>query len=331
LNQPDQYDLFGSASPSVSNTVDPAPVSADVHDIARRLPSTIRLGTSSWSFPGWAGIVYTGRSDKQRLARAGLEAYACHPLLRAVGIDRGFYAPVMATAFASYASMVPDDFYFVVKAHHLCTSPLTLSFDGRPRTRNTNFLAPDFALEHVAEPLCNGLGTARVSLLLQFSPMSRYLSVDERAEFPDRLCRFLMALPEALAVAVELRDPALFTADYLCALDTAGATHCINIHPRGASLAAQIALARTGGNAPTVVRWMLGNGLAYEAAKQRYQPFDRLVDPDSRTRARVAQHCAALHQAGGRCVVIANNKAEGSAPLTLVELARAIVSQAVDH
>ncbi|WP_204320593.1 hypothetical protein, partial [Klebsiella pneumoniae] len=54
----------------------------------------LRIGTSSWSYPGWDGLVYAGEYSDSMLARKGLAAYAQHPLLRTVSIDRGFYAPI---------------------------------------------------------------------------------------------------------------------------------------------------------------------------------------------------------------------------------------------
>ena len=38
--------------------VGPAPAAEGLRSIAARLPQNLFLGTSSWSFPGWAGIVY---------------------------------------------------------------------------------------------------------------------------------------------------------------------------------------------------------------------------------------------------------------------------------
>ena len=61
-----------------------------------RLPPTLRMGTSSWSFPGWAGIVYPRSVPASVLAREGLREYARRPLLRTVGIDRSYYAAVRA-------------------------------------------------------------------------------------------------------------------------------------------------------------------------------------------------------------------------------------------
>jgi hypothetical protein len=70
-----------------------------------------------------------------------------------------------------------------------------------------------------------------------------------------------------------------------------------------------------------LVRWMLHAGLGYEDARTRYQPFDRLVDEDLPTRELVARAIFDGLLGERSAFVIANNKAEGSAPLTLFRLA----------
>ena len=82
--------------------------------VAAQLPVTLRLGTSSWSFVGWNGIVYAPGTKQNQLAHGGLAAYGKHPLLRTVGIDRTFYAPIAEDLFAQYAVSVPPDFRFLV-------------------------------------------------------------------------------------------------------------------------------------------------------------------------------------------------------------------------
>ena len=47
----------------------PAPITPDVADAAAGLPPNVRLGTSSWYFPGWDGIVYDGDFAQTKLAR----------------------------------------------------------------------------------------------------------------------------------------------------------------------------------------------------------------------------------------------------------------------
>ena len=67
---------------------------AEAREVAEHLPADVYFGTSSWSFPGWAGIVYSRERTTSDLARNGLREYAQHPLLKTVGIDRSYYAPV---------------------------------------------------------------------------------------------------------------------------------------------------------------------------------------------------------------------------------------------
>lgn len=47
----------------------PAPITPDVADAAAGLPPNVRLGTSSWYFPGWDGIVYDGDFAQTKLSR----------------------------------------------------------------------------------------------------------------------------------------------------------------------------------------------------------------------------------------------------------------------
>jgi hypothetical protein len=76
-----------------------------------------------------------------------------------------------------------------------------------------------------------------------------------------------------------------------------------------------------------VARWNLHAGRGYEEARADYFPFDRLVEPDEPTRAALAR-LAALRAASGDDVFITiNNKAEGSAPLSVLALAERIVAQ----
>ncbi len=109
-------------------------------------------------------------------------------------------------------------------------------------------------------------------------------------------------------------------------LDT-GATHCACAHPRMPGVGAQWQAAPGRPGSPRLARWLLHGSQTYEAARTRYAPFDRLLDPDPAVRSELATASAAALREGRDVTVIANNKAEGSAPLTLRELAAALVRQ----
>ncbi|MCA9738437.1 MAG: DUF72 domain-containing protein [Gemmatimonadota bacterium] len=342
-----QTDLFSGEHAALERSaVAPAPASPELQELAGRLPPRLRLGTSSWSFPGWAGIVYDRRAPESLLARKGLEPYARHPLLRAVGVDRTFYEPLPTLAFREYADAVPADFRFVVKADRRLTIPHLAGPDhpfGAPpppgereqrvrarggiHSANPLFLDAEYARRAVVEPVQSGLGARLAVLLLQFPPLDPAI-VGGPGAFAGRLRQFLARMPSALTVAVEVRTPALLTAAYRDALEAYGAVHAFTVHPTMPPLRQQQAQVSMASGRPLVVRWMLGHGLSYEDARDRYAPFDALVAEDVTARRWIADLVGEALDADRDAYVIVNNKAEGSSPLSIVKLARLLAREA---
>lgn len=326
-----QLDLFGEQTPAraalaaPSSQPLPAELDEEVAALGRALPPRLHLGTSSWSFPGWAGIVYRDALPEPLLSREGLRAYSAHPVLNCVGIDRTFYAPVSATEFARYAAQVPDTFRFVVKAPALVTDAFIRGEGGKPAGESPRFLDAAFAAAHFVAPCVEGLGPKAGALVFQFSPLGRSI-VRDPARFAARLHRFLDALPPGPLYAVELRDAGLLGAPLAAALGATRARYCFGVHSRMPDIGAQASALAGLTPGPLVARWNLHAGYAYGAAKAHYAPFDRLVDEDPATRGALAERCLATLSAGHPAFVIANNKAEGSAPLSLIELARAVLA-----
>jgi len=333
---PGQLSLFelGPSAPSRrpmdrGPLVHPAPVADELHALAQRLPPRVYLGTSSWSFPGWEGLVYARAYPKASLAREGLRAYAQQPLLRAVGLDRSFYGPLDAATLADYAAAVPDGFRFLAKAHEALTLarfPRHRRYGDRRGRDNPLWLDAAYATEHVVQPFVEGLGAKAGVLLFQLSPQDED-ALGGRHGFPELLHRFLTALPPGPCYAVELRNHKLLTPAYAAALRDANALHCVSVHPRMPDVRTQ---ARQVGalEAPgLVVRWMLTPRMSYEVAKKYYHPFDTLVDPDPIAREGIAGLVRAMSERGRPSLVIVNNKAEGCAPRSIEMLARAIVGE----
>lgn len=303
----------------VPRRVGAAQVDPAIARAADQLPRRIRLGTSSWNFPGWRGLVWDREWAEGTLSRGGLAAYATHPLLRCVGVDRTFYRPIDAATFREMADQVPEDFRFLVKAPESLVSRRPMHGEGR-------FLDVGFAAEHLVHPFLEGLGPKGGPLLFQFPPMGLR---SERAatDTADEIERFLAALPRGPLYAVEVRDRLLLGAGWGDRLARAGAVHCYSVHPSMPSPLEQARAAPPRPGAPLVCRWMLHGGTTYEQAAERYHPFDRIVDPDPGAREEFA---AMLERAASQerdCFLIANNKAEGSAPITLALLAEAILAR----
>lgn len=302
-----------------------AAITPEIRDLARQLPDRLRLGASSWHFPGWRGIVWADTVPPGDLSRHGLAAYAQHPLFSAVGVDRSFYAPLSAWQYEVYARQVPAHFRFTVKAPGALTMPLAHAEQGAKNLPNAQFLDAAYAADQFVGPAMAGLGAKAGPLLFQFPPLGRALTrAPER--FIAQLQEFLGRLPQGPLYAVEMRDERMITRRFFSSLNEVKARYCIGVHPRMPPVAAQAAAMSGFGPGPLIVRWNLRSGYGYEDARTRFTPFDRLVDEDSATRESIARLCTATLAAGHECTVIANNKAEGSAPLTLIKLAQSVVA-----
>jgi uncharacterized protein YecE (DUF72 family) len=241
-----------------------------------------------------------------------------------VGLDRTFYAPLPAGELARHAAQVPDGFRFLVKASRLCTSPWLADGPGRGAAReNPRYLDPGWARDAVVGPAVEGLSDRLGTVLFQFPPLPRSETRDP-ARFAGRLSSFLAGLPAGAPCAVEIRNAELLVPAYAAALLDAGACHGFTVHPTMPPLAAQAEVVAPEAQPSLVVRWMLGHGRGYEEARELYAPFDRLAAPDPDARASVAELVRRAARAGREGMVIVNNKAEGSSPLSVIELARAI-------
>jgi uncharacterized protein YecE (DUF72 family) len=226
---------------------------------------------------------------------------------------------------------VPDDFSFVVKAPALVCDAVMRDEQGRAKVANPHFLDAAIAAREFVVPCTEGLGDKAGPLVFQVSPLPRSL-VEEATALVERLAAFFAALPQELGkhrplYALEVRNAELLTPRLMKMLAAAGVRYCVGLHDRMPEVERQeAALKALDGDAPgpLVVRWNLHRGFLYQAAKQRYEPFDRLVDEDPETRLVLARMVAAAFKAKRKVWVTANNKAEGSAPLSLLKLAEQI-------
>jgi uncharacterized protein YecE (DUF72 family) len=318
----EQASLF-ELGPSAIEAAVPKP---EHQQLAASLPKSTYLGTMSWSFPGWRGLLYAADTDPKQLAADGLVAYAKHPLLTAVEIDRTYYEPIAAAAFRHYASQVPDDFRFLVKAHEGCTVrrfPMHPRYGKQRGESNSLYLDCEHALAQVVAPAVEGLGSKLGALLFQFPPQD----AGDPRRFAAELHAFLARLPRGVPIAVELRNAELLTLDYAAALTDTGVVHCHNVWGQMPALLTQAKRLPAATRRPLVVRWLMRRGLDYETARVRYAPFDRLAEPDPLNREAIAMLVAKAAHFDVPALVLVDNKAEGCSPESVVALARRIVEK----
>ena len=315
-----QLDLFEPASPSgpepeedeapkrgpfVAGGTRPDP---RLRDLAARLPAHVRLGTSSWTFPGWAGIVYHRRYRSERaFVRESLAEYAQHPLFRTVGIDRSYYGPLEAKELAAYAAQLPAGFRCVSKAWNEITTP------GAKHWLDASVFA-----DQVTGPMLAAFSVHAGPIVLEIPRTDVRLDPDG---FARDLERFLARAADGLRYAVEVRDPKLMTKRYFDVLRDRGATHVFVYWSRMPTLGEQL---DRDGSMPgpfVVARLLLPPGRSYEQERERFRPFDRLQEPQAEMRDDVVRLVRTAGNRGFETYVLVNNKAEGSAPETVRALA----------
>jgi uncharacterized protein YecE (DUF72 family) len=257
------------------------------------------------------------------LAKEGLREYVQHPLLRTVGIDRSYYAPVPREDLARFAQDLPDGYLCCAKAPAAVTSA-TLRERGR-HLPNPDFLSAERFIADVLEPCARHFARHAGPFVLQFSPTSNSHTADAQA-FVEGLDRLLGQLPREFQYAVEIRDRWVLTEPYRATLARHGAGHIYNYWSAMPMPGVQARVIPPEDLPFVVVRLLLKPGTWYEHQRQVFAPFDALAAPDEQMRDDVIGIIRRSVNAGRGVFLLVNNKAEGSAPLTIEALAERLVA-----
>lgn len=309
-----QIGLFlGAPSP-------PPPPRLDADErLDARLAPRLRFGPSTWTFPGWAGIVYPPGTGREELIERGLEHASRHPLFRTVGIDRSHYAPLTEDELRRYDAQLPPGYPCVIKAWNVLTTPTHET--GSP---NPAFLDPHVCEQHVLLPLARAFPDHVGALVFQFPPISPR-DLPHPDAFAERLDAFLGALPTAFPYAVEIRNRELLRPGYLEVLARHRTAHVLNLWERMPDVGRQLAIPGIFTAPHVVCRLSIPPGNRYEDQKRKFAPFDRIVAPDEAMRASIVALARACREAQRALFLTVNNKVEGSSPLTVRALIERIV------
>jgi uncharacterized protein YecE (DUF72 family) len=273
----------------------------------------IRIGTCSWKYDSWRGIVYpeTGEYDP-------LREYARH--FDTVEIDQWFWSlfetekaalpdPVLAQ---QYAAAVPAHFRFTVKAPNSITLTHHYRKDkARPLRANPHFLSLALYEEFLGrlEPMAGKIAL----VMLQFEYLNRQ-KMASLADFQELLEPFLAARPRAVPLAIECRNPNYLNDAYFDFLRRHDVQHvfCQGYYmPPVWELEEKCAGQLT---AAVVIRLMGADRQGIEArSKDDWSLVRDAKDDELRRVVAMAQR---LRKRGKRVYININNHYEGSAPRT---------------
>ena len=299
------------------------PTPEAVAALAARLSPLVRFGTSSWTYPGWRGLIYhrdypaTGAVAKQ------LGEYARWPLFRTVGIDSFFYRPPSVATLQSYAAVLPADFRCVSKVWdritaHTFNSPRDPAHRGE---RNPDWLNPQLFLAEVLDPMREHFGEHLGPLVFEFQAIGKREGCSPD-QFIQALDRFFGALPAGAPYAVEVRNPEFLSPGYFAVLREHGVAHVFNAWTRMPPIGEQLLLHESITADFVVARALLRPGRTYAEAVDAFAPYDQIQEENPLLRNDLVALARTAINLRIPAYVIANNRAEGCSPLTIAAVAQ---------
>jgi len=313
---------LGSGAP-IPEAAQPLPPREQLMAWRARIPESIRFGTSTWTYPGWAGQVYSRIWPEQGASARMLAEYARFPLFGTVGIDSSYYGPPRPKTLAGWARALPPGFPCVSKVWDRIT---VHTFTGRREAaelagrRNPDFLNPNLFLSEVYAPFREHFGDHTGPFVFEFQTIAGRDA--EAAWFTEQLDQFLGVLPTAGRYAVEVRNEEFLTPAYFAVLREHNTAHVFNSWSRMPSIGRQLGLDAAVTADFLLARALLRPGRSYAEAVELFKPYDRIRDRNPELRTDLVRLATTAQALRIPAYLIVNNRAEGNAPHTIAALAR---------
>ena len=288
------------------------------------LSPLIRFGTSTWTYEGWQGQIYTRKYTKTAFTRECLGEfcqylYRGQPLFRTVGNDATFYRPPSANQLTRYLTQIPEDFQMCFKVWEELTIPTYAKharYGSRAGQVNPNFLNADAFTKLVLQPYRDAqFGPNTGPFLFEFQ---RHGMPAE--EFIGKLDDFFDSVSAEFRYAVEIRNAGLLGPRYHDMLRAHGVAHVYNHWSYMPPLAEQHQRMETMTAPFTVIRLLTPLKMTYEAAKKRAEPYDKIVGELPEMRKDTVSLIQEATAENRSTYILVNNRAEGNAPLTIQAL-----------
>jgi uncharacterized protein YecE (DUF72 family) len=273
------------------------------------------IGTCSWKYPSWEGLVYSSRETDSFLPEYSKR-------YNSVEIDQWFWSLGKGgaslpkrEAVLEYDTATPNDFRFTVKCPNAITLTHHYAKKGEPATANPKFLDTGLfgAFIDAVAPLIPKIGL----FIFQFE----YLNKDKmpsKGAFLDRLAGFLGALPEGLPYAVEIRNPRWMDAAWFDMLREIGAAPVMLQGYWMDDVAGLIDMYgdRAGDTVCVRLHGEDREGMDEKAGSD----WSRIIRPKDEELARIAYSIKTSFGRGTTVYISVNNHYEGCAPRTIGRL-----------
>lgn len=280
-------------------------------DIARLAAEGIYIGTTSWKYRGWEGLIYKGGYvSEAQFQRVSLREYtSCFPT---VGVEFTYYTWPMADMMSYLMECTPENFRLCPKV----TKRITMSqFPNLPAygkwagQKNPDFLNPELFKEMFLQPVRRLMGRLGV-ILFEFS--------GPEEEEIEQMEKFFAAVPRDVSYAVEIRNPALVNETFYARLREMKVSPVFSLWSKMPGISEQWeAYKKAGGDQdslPVVGLGLIRPGRSYEDAVRLFQPYKELKEPYPFGSAELAQLALDAKDKGRKAYILVSNRLEGSAP-----------------
>lgn len=307
--------LFEDPDPQVRS-----PLAARLHALASE---GVYFGTSSWKYPGWLGSIYKperyftrGRFSQKKFESECLAEYA--ETFPAVCGDFSFYQFPSESYWSRLFAGAPARLRWAFKVPEeitVKTWPTHARYGARGGAENESFLNAELFERMFLRPL-QPYSDRVCALLFEFGTFSQRQYADVRP-FARDLSRFLEALPRGWRYGVELRNPEFLDTPYFECLRSYHAAHVFNAWTRMPELPEQTAREEAYTADFLIARALLRHGRRYAQAVEKFQPYERVQEPNAGARAALRELMERARRKKQLAFLFVNNRLEGNAPGTI--------------
>ena len=282
---------------------------------------SLHVGTCSWKYPSWEGLVYSERKPANYL-----QEYSHH--YNTVEVDQWFWSLFASDKLvlpkievvSEYAASVPENFTFCVKVPNSIT--LTHHYNKNksdPLVPNPTFLSIELMERFLdsLQPMHHALGP----LIFQFEYLNKQ-KMSGAVEFIDKLGRFIEQLPKGFIYCIESRNPNYLNAVYFDFLKSTGLHHVFlqgyympsifDVYRKYREQIGQLAVIRLHGSDRKEIEKLVGDDWSQVVAPK---------DQDIKMLVRMLED---LKTQNVKLYLLVNNHFEGSAPRTISRIVEAM-------
>ncbi|MDY3115127.1 MAG: DUF72 domain-containing protein [Sutterella sp.] len=306
-----------------------------------RMPRSLYLGLDGWQDARWRGLIYTPSSSPKRLAQEGLRAYAQHPLLRTVELPPSNPFGWSERALRVWNEQTPETFRFIVPITLPVLDPMQRDQRGASVAENPQFLEPTSVdWSSVLGAPQTVLGDKRGPVVFRLAAFDRMQIVrwQQRGGLVDRLEAFFETIkaqvdePTSRLWALEVQNAEWLTPRLMNMLKRQGLRPVVSLGMGMKALVHQQRALAYWEGATEVEAWEpTGDVMIHwknsPSLSLMYRPLNaqQLVASDVVTRMMIVKLIERTLAAQQRAWVWVGNRAEGSAPLSLIALLEALL------